>query len=506
MAPSFLGFFSKRENSRTLRKASRSPTHSQATNPAALPPVSSTMSFTSPSIGDTSEQLEGSQLSLETEYVLADADSPITSASVYPLGSAPSSASASTTKIRLPFRRKKSTHTELLTLSTQSPTVSMSTSQGPHKFSIESSLSDSPSLRPPPSRSAIFGSYADPQNALSTRSLPQDVPVAHSRQSSRDVSRNYDTMSNPDSHVTSPTAPPSEQPNKGRLFSWARPRARTKSKASLPDSSLQSSPAPLPPLPPPPADSFNLRSFRHVAPPTPRSPNPEPSSSGNSSHNRGATPRLRTRENSFASDSSQRISVAAFREVQARRSTADSPAPSSPGDRDSLVSGQVRSRKRSSTLVTPPLPTSGSQPPLPPSCHPTRTSVASLFISSNMTSSESSEEGESESEKEATLRPSRQRTITNRSLGGTQSEHGHRSPPIFSATWSDIGHGTPSASPGLASPLPRSASHSPHVETPEGTSRTSSIYSRKRASVSASALVPDVVAKCASMIPKLSAG
>jgi hypothetical protein len=506
MAPSFLGFFSKRENSRTLRRASRSPTHSRTTDPAALPPVSSTNSFTLPSIGDTSEQFEGSQLSLETEYVLADADSPITSASVYPLGSAPSSASASTTKIRLPFRRKKSTHTELLAVSTHAPTPSTITSQGPHKFSIESSLSDSPSLRPPPSRSAIFGSYADPQNALSTRSLPQDVPVAHSCQSSRDMSRNYETMSNPDSHVTPPTAPPSEHPNKGRLFSWARPRARTKSKASLPDSSLQSSSAPLPPLPPPPADSFNIRSFRHITLPASHSPNPEHSPSGNPSNNRVATPRLRTRENSFASDPSQRISVAAFREVQARRSVTDSPVPSSPGDRDSLVSGQVRSRKRSSTLVTPPLPTSGSPSPLSPSHNPTRTSIASLFLSSNMTSSESSEEGDSESEEEATLRPSRQRTVTNRSLGGTQSEFSHRSSPIFNATRSDVGHGSSSGSPGLASPLPRSASHSPQAEAPEGTNRTLSIYSRKRASVSASALVPDVAAKRASMISKLSTG
>ncbi|KAI0253247.1 hypothetical protein BJV78DRAFT_222727 [Lactifluus subvellereus] len=499
MAPSFLAFFSKRENARTLRKVSDPPSQPRTTTHTPLPHTSSAKNPTSPSIGGTSEQLEGSQLSLETEYVLADADSPTKSSSVYPLGSAPSSASASTTKIKIPFRKKTSTSTEILAASVQSIAPPRSTSQKPHKVSIESSLSDSPSLRPPPSRSAIFGSYADPHNTMSTRSLPQNIPFAHSRQSSRDTSRNYETMSNPDSHVTSPAAPPSEQSGKSGIFSWARPRARTKSKASAPDSSIRSSPAPLP------ADSFNLKSFRHVTPSTSQSPNPDPAQSG-SPPNQNAASRSRTRENSFASESSQRISVAAFREVQARRSTAGSPVSSLPGDRDSSVSCQVRSRRRSSALGTPPpLPTSGSPTPLSASRSPqTRSPIASLYIPSSMISSESSDEGESESEKEATLRPNRQRTVTNRSLGATQSELGHRSSPIFSATRSDVGHGTPSSSPGLVPPSPRSVSRSPNADVLGRTSRNSSVYSRTRASVSTSALVPDAAAKRASMISKYS--
>jgi hypothetical protein len=503
MAPSFLAFFSKRENARTLHKYPDSPTHSQPNHQAALPPMSST---TSPSIGGISEQLEGSQLSLETEYVLAEADSPTRPNSIYPRSIA-SNASASTTKIKMPFRRKKPkiTPTDLLAPPIQSPVPSTSTSKGPRNFSMESSLSESPSLRPPPSRSAIFGSYAASPNALSTRSLPQDTPFVHSRQSSHDMSQNYETMSNPDFHVTPPpdVAPPTEPPTKGRIFSWARPRARTKSKPDPPKSSVQPTPAP-PPVPrPPPADSFNLKSFRHITPLVSLSPTQEQFPSVSSSKNQGATPRLRTRENSFASDASQRISVAAFREVQARRSTTESPVQSSSGDPDDSVSGQVQSRRRSSIFGTPPaLPTSGSQPPVPTSrTPPTRTSIASLFMSSAITSSESSEEGESESEPEATLRPNRQRTMTNRSSGGTQSELGHRSSPIFSSTRSDVGHGTSSSPRGLASPSPRSAGHSMKLEVSEGTDRNPSVYSRKRASASTSALVPDAAAKRASVYP-----
>jgi hypothetical protein len=50
--------------------------------------------------------------------------------------------------------------------------------------------------------------------------------------------------------------------------------------------------------------------------------------------------------------SSQRISVGTFREAQARRSTAGSPVPSLPGDRDSFVSARVQNRKLSSALGT----------------------------------------------------------------------------------------------------------------------------------------------------------
>ncbi|KAH9980792.1 hypothetical protein BJV74DRAFT_887552 [Russula compacta] len=501
MAPSFFAFLSKRENATTLRKPSDPPSRSRTKSPAGLPPTPSTKSIPSPSIADRSEQFEDSELSLETDYVLADIDSPpFTSATVFPhASSSNSSATNSTTKLRIPFRRKQPSSSKLSTVPPQSP-VPPAPPAKEYKFSVDSSLSESPSLLPPPSRSAIFGSYADPHNALSTRSLPQH---SHSRHGFQEPSLHYETMSNPDSHspsVTVTTTAQSKQPTKGGLFSWARPRARTKSKAPPPGPSLNSPPV----LTLSPAESFNLRSFRHVTSPAPETP---PSSSASSKEPR---PRPRPRGDSFASDSSQqRISVAAFREAQARRSAAGSPVPSSSGDADNLASAPVRNRRRSSALATPPsvLPTAASLSRVPlPRNPPTRSSTAPLSFSSTLTvtSSESSDEEESESEEEATLRPSRNRTLTNRSA---QSELGHRPSPVssYSAARSDIGHGLSSGLSSRLSPPPRNTRNSPHLEASGSGSRASSVYSRARASVSTSALVPDGAAKRVSRIPKHSA-
>ncbi|KAH9070730.1 hypothetical protein EDB83DRAFT_2517874 [Lactarius deliciosus] len=504
MSPGFFGLFSKRGSSKSLRTASTpgSP-HPRPKSPAGIPLTSTAKDNTSPSIADNSETLEGSQLSLDTDYVLADADSPppLPAKVAYPIASSSSAsgASSSTTKLKIPFRRKQSTSSKLSTTTAQSSVPPVPATKELHKFSIDSSLSDSPSLHPPPSRSVIFGSHADPHNTLSTRSLPQDSPFTHSRQDSADTARNYETMSNPDSHMPSysPLHPPKPS-SKGGLFAWARPRGRTKSKPSTPaPPSLQ----PQSSTPPPPADSFNLKSFRHVTPSLSTSPNPD----SPPLDTLDPPVRPRPRGDSFASDSSQRISVAAFREVQARRSATNSPVPSLPGDRDSgVASGQVRSRKRSSTLGTPPpLLNTGSQPRLPVArSPPPRSSTAPLFLSVGMTSSESSEEEESDSddEEEATLRPNRKRTVTSRSTGGTQSELGHRTSPVaaISSARSDVGHGVHPASPSrLAAP---SSQHPPSLDDPGESSRASSVYSRARASVSASALVPEAAVNRASMI------
>ena len=504
MPSPFLGFFSRRENARTLRKSSEPSLHSSPKSPAGLPRTStSDKTIPSPSIADASEQLEGSELSLEAEYVLADADSPtLTTSYTYPPTSSSSSnaASPSTSKLKMPFRRKQSTPSKLTaaTPQTQNPVAPVLPPKEPHKFSIESSVS---SLLPPPSRSAIFGSYADPHNALSTRSLPQDVPVMYSRQASMDMCQDYETMSNPDHHPVSPSKPPS----KGGIFSWARPRGRAKSKASIPDPALRSAPV----LTLPPTDSsFNLKSFRHVTSPTPET---TPPSSASTPPNKSPIPRPpRSREASVASDLSQRISVAAFREAQARRSTADSPVPSLPGDRDSFLSGQIRNRKTSSSLGTPPSgSTAGPQPRRPMSrSPPTRSSTAPLSFSASMTTSDTSEEEESESEEdeeEATLRPRRKRTVTGPSA---RSELGHRSPPkpSFGASRSDIGHGLSSGLTSRPSPVPRAARNSPSLEASGSGSRTSSVYSHARASVSTSALGSDAAATRASVLSKYSAG
>ncbi|KAI9453526.1 hypothetical protein BJY52DRAFT_1189510 [Lactarius psammicola] len=490
MAPGFFGLFSRRDSSKTPRKANASGSpRPRPKSPAGIPPTSTAKDHTSPSIADNSETLEGSQLSLETDYVLADADSPpVPSTAAYPLASSSSAngASSSHTKLKMPFRRKQSTSSKLSTTTTQSSVPPVPPVKEHHKFSIESSLSDSPSLRPPPSRSVIFGSYADPNNALSTRSLPQDSPFAHERQDSADTARNYETMSNPDSHM----------PSYAPLHPAQAPTAPTPTSLQSQSSSA---------LTPPPPDSFNLKSFRHITSSLSTPPNLNPDSPPLDSLDPPVRPR--PRGDSFASDSSQRISVAAFREVQARRSATNSPVPSLPGDRDSgVASGQVRSSKRSSTLGTPPpLPNTGSQPRLPvPRGPPMRSSTAPLFLSAGMTSSESSEEEESDSdEEEATLRPNRKRTVTRRPTGVTQSELGHRTSPVtaFSSARSDVGHGVHSGSPSRPA---SSAQHSPNLEVPGRTSRGSSVYSRTRASVSASALVPDAAANRASMISKHS--
>jgi hypothetical protein len=509
MAPGFFGLFSKRDNAKTLRKAGAPGSPRSPKSPASIPTTSTAKGNTSPSIADKSETLEGSQLSLETDYVLADIDSPpIPSTYAYPLApsSSTSGASASTTKLKMPFRRKQSTSSKFSITTTQGSVPPVPPTKE-HKVSTESSLSDSPSLRPPPSRSAIFGSYADPHNALSTRSLPQDSPFPFPRRDSADTARIYETMSNPDSHTPSHSplhAPKSS--SKGGLFAWARPRGRTKSKPPAP-----SPPAPVLPsrsssaLPSSAADSFNLKSFRHVTSPLSTSPNLDPSSQDSLD----PPARPRPRGDSVASDSSQRISVAAFREVQARRSAANSPVPSSPGDRDSgLASGQVRSRKRLSTLGTsPPLPNTGSEPRLSISRSPPPRSSTAPLLSASASSSESSEEGESDSsdEEEATLRPNHKRTVTSRSAGGTQSELGHRTSPgaAFSSARSDVGHGVHSGSPSRPALVPQP---SKKIEAPFRTSRNSSVYSHNRGSVSASALVPDAAAMRVSMISKHSAG
>ncbi|KAI0066641.1 hypothetical protein BV25DRAFT_1412763 [Artomyces pyxidatus] len=508
MAPGLLGLFSKRDKSKTPRKNKPE----DGLQPG-IPTPSSAKSSTAPSV-DASEQQDGSDLSMETEYVLAEADSPALRNGIYHLGS-PGSSSASSTKLKMPFRRRKQS-TAPNRFSPSSSKVDLTDTSPPplpppkpsYLASRSSSDQSFESLRPPPSRSAIFSSYAEPHSALSTRSLPQDqthLPLPH------DWKQKYETMSNPDPHH--PRSPlPTPSPKKpsssgGGFFSWARPRDRTKSKPSTP------APEPLPSVD---SASFNLKSFRHVTSPSP-SPIPDRPPSALSSYNVPPA-RPRPRGESAASDSSQRISVAAFREAQARRSAANSPVPSALGDnlkdspyltarRSPSGQPQERGRKRSSTVGAPPPMLDGSpisRLPPPARTQPTRSATAPLFPSSaTSTSSEESESEESESEEE-TLRPSRKRTLTGRKSSKAQSELGHRSQPLSS----------PFTSPSPSSvPLDRSQGSVPPPSAFETRARpqqlvkndrTPSVYSRTRASVSTSALVPDAAAKRASLIAKQS--
>ncbi|GLB43641.1 hypothetical protein LshimejAT787_1401530 [Lyophyllum shimeji] len=235
-----------------------------------------------------------------------------TPSSVYPSLAAPSG------KIKLPFSRKKAS----ASASTASVVTTFSASQDSHfgtpprpsyappRNSIgaaSDSDADNRRLRPPPSKSAIFAAYADPHSALSTRSLPSE----HSPLTI--------TTSN-----TSAPIPPPVPPKKG-FFHWS------KSSPSSPQPTIGisatkncASPPQLSPTSPSsdPNSSFNLKSFRHIGPSAAASTSP------NASNTSLGPPIARPRGASFASESSQRISVAAFREAQARRSTAGSPVPS----------------------------------------------------------------------------------------------------------------------------------------------------------------------------------
>jgi len=219
-------------------------------------------------------------------------------------------AAASSSKMKLPFRRSKS---KVNLASTDMPSPTDLTSTSP-QFSTQSESLHSP-LTPP------LIPYGLSANALSSKSLPD---VNHTRSESRDTVK-----------TTAPAT--TGKKSGGRLFSWARNRKKSK--------------APPPPIPSGLEDeSFNLRSFRHVS-----GPETPPFLDDTTTTPLELPPaRPRPRGDSVASDSSQRVSVAAFREMQARRSQADSPTPQS----TSRPSIQVDSHFRSSSpsLKPPPVP------------------------------------------------------------------------------------------------------------------------------------------------------
>ena len=341
---------------------------------------------------------------------------------------------ASSSKLKLGFKPKKSPVTPRTDSNLLSPPSSA--------FLGVRSESENNLLSPPPPRSAVFAGYSVPNSAHSTRSLPVQ-PTPHSRSNSKEF---VDLGS-------SPLAPPKQ--SKGGLFSWAH-RERKKSKPPPPPTS-SSAVSPIPDISLDP-ESFNLRSFRHV----------HPASSNESTPSVLPPVRPRPREGSFVSDSSQRISVAAFREAQARRSAANSPVPSF--SHDGLSPGSATGLR-------------------PPSTFALRNSRS---ISGDSDTDDSDEEDRSEAS--STLKPRQHRTAKPSPMVSpgkkSVSELGHKT------IRSELDHKTirvtPPAPPRMATSASTNTSFTPQskdVAVP-----------RARASASTSALQPNAAARRASVL------
>ncbi|KAG9313870.1 hypothetical protein JVU11DRAFT_4638 [Chiua virens] len=337
---------------------------------------------------------------------------------------------ATSSKLKLPFRRKPP-H--------QPPLVSIN--DAPH---IPSVMSDSGhALPPPPRKSSLFAAHNS--SLHSVHSLPN--PSYHSDTPNRQSSIDTRSESTPQPHKKSPG-----------LFSWAR--ERTKSRPSQPSSS------PSPPTDDPP--SFNLMSFRHVradsAAPSENSPLP-------SSVSLLPPARPRPRGDSVASDSSQRISVAAFKEAQAR-SRANSPVPSfrPPSTADTLRF-DANGRKRASTVsVLQSADSPQSNENFTPLTSSTRPASSAPDTSSDESEDEDDEEVDSDGE--PIPNPTRKPTIQ-RPSGGihTRSDTGH---PI-----NQVSHFRQGPLK-LSKPAPQLTHHSDQAP-----------YMRQHASVSTSALAPN---------------
>ncbi|PPR02710.1 hypothetical protein CVT26_009813 [Gymnopilus dilepis] len=324
-------------------------------------------------------------------------------------------------------------------------------------------------LRPPPSRSAIFAAYADPSSALSTRSLPNDPSS---------LSTAAADLSPSPSHQQSQKRP--------SLFPWTKPSSPTSSR--LNESTSSSNLAQDSTSSPDASHSFNLKSFRHV-----RAPSPTRSNASNVSLTPPVVPRPRGA--SINSESSQRISVAAFREAQARRSLAGSPSPS------------LRSPS-----PAPALPREGEAGPRP------ARSVPSMAHSNKQqrrrssmlayTSDSEASQSESEDSEDETVQPARPSAFsrpgrTDKARAKSELGHGDDLTRPSRATKSHVGH---SFSPSPSSRNTRPPPPDEPKKVPEMPPRSQSslsqytIGTRQRASASTSAITPSAAAKRASIL------
>ncbi|KAK0479557.1 hypothetical protein IW261DRAFT_146029 [Armillaria novae-zelandiae] len=417
----------------------------------------------SPSINSVNSELESALSSPTSEYIHTDRSlpsSPNGRDHLHPRDAARNlypSAGASSSKLRLPFGRKKmaaasSSTVDNLTDYATRPGYLGRLSSG----AMSDAEADPRHLDPPPNKRSVFAAYGDPHSALSTRSLP-DTPHSGS---------------------SSPKRP---------FFNWSKSQNSTPTKAVL----QKARPAASSPLSPQldAESSFNLKSFRHVRPPSPAR-----STASAASLQPPTVPVARPRNASTASDSSQRISVAAFREAQARRSAAGSPVPSfrsiSPGPQ--LDQGRGRPNVPPSSRQHPPhariASRSVSRNPLD------GRRLSSLVYDSDSDESASSSEADSDDDQAAKNNLGRRRTLTQQKKAAA-----HRGGKAR-ATKSEIGHGSASTSqlhtrPPRLPPPPRISTMP--VPSPDV---------RKRASLSTSAASPSAPAQRASLIANSSPG
>ncbi|KAF9236858.1 hypothetical protein BU15DRAFT_76581 [Melanogaster broomeanus] len=399
-------------------------------------------------------------------------DVDIPSKSLLPPGGLYALPAASSSKLRLPFRRKQAHPTG----SGDTSQLVISLNDAPVPSYISGAVSDSGHLPQPPPKSSIFGVYND-RNVHSTHSLPHETPSQQLHLDTPSRSSYHDVRS--ETRSTSSMSPPAPPPKKpGGLLSWAR--ARTKSKPSQPSSSVLSTPYPSPSADDP---SFNLKAFRHVRSDSP-APSPEKSDPV-SSDLPLPVPRPRPRGDSVASDSSQRISVAAFREAQARRSRAGSPAPSfrPPSAADTLrVDGSGRQRASTVSAVSATEHIQPIRSSAAPMSDSRPTSSALQTSSSDDSDSEDDEDEEEEVDSDAEpiqQKPIRKRTITRR-VGDPRAR-------------SDVGH-----SSGHEASLPRPEfPRWPKSGATQVTQRNPPLSTRTMAlaSASTSALIPNTAAR-----------
>ncbi|KAG2153575.1 uncharacterized protein EDB93DRAFT_225128 [Suillus bovinus] len=404
----------------------------------------------------------GTVTSSEPDYVFPDKSLKFLPAAAYA-----GSAAASSSKLKLPFRRRHVHQPHVASTSTNI----FSLNDSPPRAHISSVVSDSGHDISPPKPS--FGIYHDP-SINSTHSLPHEPTRRQYPLDTPSVIARNQIHSAPPS--SSSTTPPHVKKS-GGLFSWAR--ERTKSKPAPPPATIAapstSSPSP--------RENFNLKAFRHIRSESPTSlidvpdvelPLPPP--------------RPRPRGDSVASDSSQKISVAAFREAQARRSRANSPVPSFrlPSSLDTLRVENMP-RQRASTVSTP----TGSEHHLPLNRNST---ALPLPIPTNRTSSvldtSSSESDDYDEEVDSDgvpIKPSRKGTVT---------------PRPGSRSWSDAGHAHITSNAQARRPEPARWSKSDNVQLRQSDNIAAV---RARASASTSALTPNAAALRASTLASANA-